>query len=207
MSEEKENEIPVTDKSEEKKESEKKAESPSKPQEEKEESKEKKDSKKDEWKNKYYQVYADMSNTRKQLEKEMADFKKYAKKSLIEELIPALDGFDMALKKEPEDETLKKYLQGFKMIHTKLIEVLKSQNVTIISPNPGDDYDPNTMQAFSTVEGEEDNKVADVFTKGYQMYEHLLRPCGVIVTKKKEEKVEEKKEDSTHKESEAGKAE
>ncbi len=235
MSEEKENEIPVTDKKEEKEKEEKKAESSSKPQEEKEEAKEKKDSKKeayeneiaelkkkvfdyqakfeeadkkaDEWKNKYYQVYADMSNTRKQLEKESADFKKYAKKSLIEELIPALDGFDMALKKEPEDETLKKYLQGFKMIHTKLIEVLKSQNVTIISPKPGDDYDPNTMQAFSTVEGEEDNKVADVFTKGYQMYEHLLRPCGVIVTKKKEEKVEEKKSDSPEKESEAEKAE
>ncbi len=153
------------------------------------------DKKADEWKNKYFQAYADMSNTRKQVEKETSDFKKYAKQSLIEELIPALDGFDMALKNEPKDEVVKKYLQGFVMIHSKLIAVLKQQDVTIIDPKKGDEYDPDTMQAFSTVEGEEDNKVADVFTKGYKMFDHLLRPCGVIVTKKKEVeevKVEEK---------------
>ena len=144
----------------------------------------------DVWKNKYYQAYADMSNTRKQVEKETADFKKYAQQSLIEELLPALDGFDMALKNEPKDEVVKKYLQGFIMIRTKLISALSSQHVEVIDPKIGDEYDPNTMQAFSTVEGEEDNKVAEVFTKGYRMYDHLLRPCGVIVTKKKEVKEE-----------------
>jgi molecular chaperone GrpE len=144
------------------------------------------DKKADDWKNKYFQAYADMSNTRKQVEKETSDFKKYAKQSLIEELIPALDGFDMALKNEPKDEVVKKYLQGFVMIHSKLIAVLKQQDVTIIDPKHGDEYDPDTMQAFSTVDGEEDNKVADVFTKGYKMFGHLLRPAGVIVTKKKE---------------------
>lgn len=154
------------------------------------------DKKADDWKNKYYQAYADMSNTRKQVEKENAEYKKYAKQSFIEELIPALDGFDMALKKEPEDEVTKKYLQGFKMIHSKLIAVLKQHNVTIIEPKIGDEYDSSTMQAFSTVDGDEDNKIADIFTKGYQMYDHLLRPAGVIVTKKKEE-VEENKENNS----------
>lgn len=153
------------------------------------------DKKADDWKNKYFQAYADMSNTRKQVEKETSDFKKYAKQSLIEELIPALDGFDMALKNEPKDEVVKKYLQGFVMIHSKLLTVLKQQDVTIIDPKKGDDYDPDTMQAFSTVEGEEDNKIADVYTKGYKMFDHLLRPCGVIVTKKKEEPAEDKKDD------------
>lgn len=145
----------------------------------------------EDWKNKYYQAYADMSNTRKQVEKETADYKKYAQQSLIEELLPALDGFDMALKNEPKDEVVKKYLQGFVMIHSKLISALSSQHVELIDPKVGDDYDPNTMQAFSTVEGDEDNKVADIFTKGYKMHDHLLRPAGVIVTKKKE--VEEEK--------------
>ncbi len=141
----------------------------------------------DDWKNKYFQAFADMSNTRKQVERETADFKKYAKQSLIEELLPALDGFDMALKNEPKDEVIKKYLQGFVMIHSKFLSVLKDQNVEIIDPKKGDEYDPNTMQAFSTVDGEEDNKIADVFTKGYKLYDHLIRPAGVIVTKKKEE--------------------
>lgn len=153
------------------------------------------DKKADEWKNKYYQAYADMANTRKQVEKETSDFKKYAKQSLIEEMIPTLDGFDMALKNEPKDDVIKNYLKGFDMIHSKLLAVLEQQSVTIVNPKIGEDYNPSTMQAFSTVEGEEDNKVAEVFTKGYKMYEHLLRPAGVIVTKKKEKPAEEEKKD------------
>lgn len=151
----------------------------------------------EDWKNKYYEAYADMANTRKQVEKEVSEFKKYAKQDLIEELIPTLDSFDMALKNEPDDPKIKSYVQGFKMIHSKLLNTLKQCHVEIIDPKLGDEYDPNTMQAYSTVEGEEDNKVADKFTKGYKLYDHLLRPAGVIITKKKEEeKVEESKEDS-----------
>jgi molecular chaperone GrpE len=157
----------------------------------------------DKWKNKYYQVYADMANTRKQVEKENADFKQYAIKSFIEELIPSLDGFDMALKVEPTDEKLINYLKGFEMIHSKLLNVLKQAGVEVVDPQKGDEYDPNKMQAFDTVEGEADNKVADVFTKGYMLKGHMLRPAGVIVTKKKDEPVdipvtdeEEKKEDT-----------
>ena len=56
------------------------------------------DKEKDLWKNKYYQAYADLSNTRKQIEKEGQEFKDYANKSLITELIPVLDSFDMAFK-------------------------------------------------------------------------------------------------------------
>ncbi|MFA6860771.1 MAG: nucleotide exchange factor GrpE [Bacilli bacterium] len=146
------------------------------------------------WKNKYYSVYADMANTRKQIAKENDDFKKYAQQGVIEELIPALDGFDMALKKSPDDEAIKKYLEGFKMINEKILGVLKSLNVEIIEPKPGDEYDPNRMNAFSTIDGKEDNKVADVFLRGYKLHDHLLRPAGVVITKKAEVK-EEKKDD------------
>lgn len=161
------------------------------------------------WKNRYYQAYADMSNTRKQVERETSDFKKYAKQALVEELIPALDGFDMALKNEPKDDVIRKYLQGFVMIHSKLLTILKQQDVSVIDPKPGDEYNPDTMQAYSTVEGEEDNKVAEVFTKGYKMFDHLLRPAGVIVTRKKEveENKEEVKKEDTKAEESSGKTE
>lgn len=149
------------------------------------------DKDREEWKNKYYGAYADMANLRKQVEKENADFKKYACQSLIEELIPVLDSFDLALKNEPADEKIKNYLQAFQMIHNKLLNTLQNVHVTIVDPKVGDEYDPNCMQAYSTTEGEEDNKVAEVFTKGYMLYEHLIRPAGVIVSLKaqKEENV------------------
>lgn len=155
------------------------------------------------WKNKYYLAYADMANTRKEVQRETEDFKRYAKQSVIEEFIPVLDSFDMALKNEPKDENLKKYLEGFQMIHGKLLGALKQMDVEIIDPKPGEEFDPNRMNAFSTVDGEEDNKVADTFLKGYKLHDHLLRPAGVIITQKVQKKEEEKKAEEDTKDEKA----
>lgn len=150
---------------------------------------------KDEWKNKYYEAYANLSNTRRQIEKEGEDFKKYANKSLLTEFIPVLDSFDMAFKTEPKDPAIKNYLVGFKMIHSKLLEFLNKMNVEVISPNIGDEYDPHKMEALSTVEGDEDNKVAEVYYKGYKLHDSLLRASSVVITKKKESSSNEKEGD------------
>ncbi len=156
---------------------------------------EKADREKDDWKNKYYEAYADMANLRKQVQKECDDAKKYASKSFVEELIPTLDSFDYALKNPSDDPKIKQYVQGFEMIHSKMINTLTQLGVSIISPEIGSEYDPHKMQAFSTVDGEEDNKIAEVYCKGYALHEHLLRPAGVIVTAKAVVE-EEKKEDT-----------
>lgn len=148
------------------------------------------------WKNKYYLAYADMANVRKDVERENADFKKYAKQSVIEEFIPVMDSFDMALKNEPTDPTIRKYLEGFQMIHNKLLNAFTQMGVTIIDPKKGEEFNPHQMEAFTAIEGEEDNKVADTYLKGYKLHDHLLRAAGVIITKKKEEKKEEPKDGS-----------
>ena len=148
------------------------------------------------WKNKYYLAYADMANTRKEVQRETEDFKKYAKQSVIEEFIPVLDSFDMALKNEPDDPVIGKYLEGFKMIHGKLLTALVQMGIEIIDPKQGEEFDPHRMNAFSAVDGEEDNKVYETFLKGYRLHDHLLRPAGVIITKKAEKKEVEKKEEA-----------
>lgn len=152
------------------------------------------DKEKDLWKNKYYQAYADLSNTRKQIEKEGQEFKDYANKSLITELIPVLDSFDMAFKTEPEDEKIKNYLIGFKMIYSKLLEFLDKMHVEVISPEIGADYNPHLMEALSVIPGEEDNKIKEVFYKGYKLHSSLLRAASVLITKKQEN--EQKSEES-----------
>lgn len=157
---------------------------------------EKADKEKDDWKNKYYEAYADMANLRKQVQKECDDAKRYASKSFVEELIPTLDSFDFALKNPSDDPKIKQYVQGFEMIHSKMINTLTQLGVSIIAPEIGSEYDPHKMQAFSTVDGEEDNKIAEVYCKGYALHEHLLRPAGVIVTAKVVEKKKDTVEDS-----------
>lgn len=142
------------------------------------------DREKEDWKNKYYQAYADLSNTRKQIEKEGQDFKKYANKTLLTDIIPVLDSFDNAFKFEPKDPNVKNYVLGFKMIYSKLLEFIKSMNVEIIDPTIGEEYDPHKMEALNIVKGDEDNKVAEVYYKGYKLHDSLLRASSVSITKK-----------------------
>lgn len=158
------------------------------------------------WKNKYYLAYADMANTRKEVQRETEDFKKYAKQSVIEEFIPVLDSFDMALKNEPKDPNIRKYLEGFQMIHNKLLNALIQMGIEIVDPKPGDAFDPNKMNAFSSVEGEKENLVAETFLKGYRLHDHLLRPAGVIITHKAEKKEEAKMENKPEEKAEEKKA-
>lgn len=156
---------------------------------------EKADKEVEKYKNKYLEAYADMQNVRRMVEKEAHEFKEHAIEGFVKELIPSLDAFDMALKKKPEDEAVKKYMEGVEMIHRKLLNALKQCEVEVVTPTIGEDYNPEYMNAFSTIPGKEDNKIVDIFVKGYKLKGHLLRPAGVIISTKMDEPVEEEKKE------------
>ena len=67
----------------------------------------------DHWKNEYYRAYADTKNLRNNLEKDFKEAMRYRSEGFIEELLPVLDSFHMALANEPTDQALKNYLIGF----------------------------------------------------------------------------------------------
>ena len=146
------------------------------------------------WKNEYYRAYADMQNLRKQIEKDHHEAIRYRAAGFIENLLPILDGFHMALQNEAKSEEMKNFLVGFQFIYRNLVTVLENEGVTEISPKVGDEFDPNTMQAIETVfnENAEPNKVLKVNVKGYKLHERLIRPSIVVVsTNKKDEPKQE----------------
>lgn len=147
------------------------------------------------WKNKYYMAYADMSNLRKQVEKDHETFVKYRAAGFLDKIMPALDSFDMAAASNPTDPVVQKFQEGYRMIHRQLLDGLQSEGVSYIEPKKGDSFDANVMHAIQTVEGEEDGKVAAVYTKGYRLHDRLIRPAMVVVTKKAEVKKEEAPKD------------
>ena len=61
----------------------------------------------DHWKNEYYRAYADTKNLRNNLEKDYKEAMKYRSEGFIDELLPILDSFHMALANEPTDPALK----------------------------------------------------------------------------------------------------
>ncbi len=144
------------------------------------------------WKNEYYKAYADTQNLRKSIEKDHREAMKYRLEGLISDLLPVLDGFHMALQIEPKNEEMKNFLIGFQFIYKNLVSVLENEGVKEISPILGSEFNANEMQAMDSVEDEgEENKVKNVFTKGYRLHDRLVRPAMVVVSKKPSPKHEE----------------
>lgn len=142
------------------------------------------------WKNEYYRAYADTKNLRTSLEKEHQAAIKYRAEGFIDDLLPVLDSFYLALANEPTDPALKNYLIGFQYIYRNLVTVLENEGVTEISPNVGDKFDPSIMNAMEVIEDEgEENRVLKIYSKGYKLHDRLIRPVNVAVSghKKKEE--------------------
>jgi molecular chaperone GrpE len=144
------------------------------------------------WKNEYYRAYADTKNLRNDLEKEHREAIKYRSEGFIEELLPVLDSFYMALKNEPSDPALKNYLIGFQYIYKNLVSVLENEGVSEISPENGQTFDPSVMSAVDTVVGEKENLITQVYSKGYKLHDRIIRPANVQVSVTKKEDNETK---------------
>ena len=144
------------------------------------------------WKNEYYRAYADTKNLRNALEKEHNDIIKYRAIGFIEELLPVLDSFHMALSNEPNSEELKNYLIGFQFVYRNLVSVLENEGVSEIAPKIGDKFSDKNMNAVDVTEQEgEENLVTKVYAKGYELHGRLIRPAMVSVSKNKKEETKE----------------
>src|SRR5574344_901591 len=148
------------------------------------------------WKNEYYRAYADMANLRKTMERDQREANKYRIEGFVQNLLGVLDAFDMAFKSEAKNEELKNYLVGFQYVHKQLVQVLTDEGIVEISPKVGDKFDVNNMHAIDVVEDSgEENVVKSVTLKGYRLYEHLIRPAMVVVTKHPAEKKDASEKD------------
>ena len=146
----------------------------------------------DHWKNEYYRAYADTKNLRNNLEKEHSDIIKYRAMGFIEDLLPVLDSFHMALANEPTSQELKNYLVGFQFVYRNLVSVLENEGVKEIAPNVGDKFSDKTMNAVDVTEQEgEENIITKVYAKGYELHGRLIRPAQVSVSKNKKEETKE----------------
>ena len=150
------------------------------------------------WKNEYYRAYADTKNLRSKLEKDFKEAVKYRVEGFVDELLPILDSFESVLKQDVQDPNLRNYLVGFQYVYKNLLAVLENEGVKSFTPKVDDKFDPHTMDAIDTIEGEKDNIVTKVYASGYKLHDHLIRPARVQVstTKKEEsEKAEDKPEE------------
>lgn len=136
-----------------------------------------------------------MQNLRKKIEADHKEALKYRASGFVDNLLPILDGFHLALNAETSSQEMKNFLVGFEYIYRNMVSVLENEGVKEFNPQVGDEFDPNYMQAVETkVDEANPNKVLKVVAKGYKLHDHLIRPAMVVVSIK--EKIDEKKEEN-----------
>ncbi|MBR2066931.1 MAG: nucleotide exchange factor GrpE [Solobacterium sp.] len=131
-------------------------------------------------KNEYAKAYADTENTKKRLQSEYDQLKKYHIQSFALEILPVLDNCERALSQETSDEAYKK---GVEMIYMQLKAALEKEGVTEIEAE-GEVFDGNWHQALMAEHRDdvEAGRVLEVLQKGYKLKDRILRAALVKVS-------------------------
>jgi molecular chaperone GrpE len=124
-------------------------------------------------------MQAEFDNARKRAEREKAEFRDYATGNVVEQFLPVVDNFELALKSQGTAEQMR---HGVELIVKQMQEVLARLQVTAI-PTLGEEFDPRLHEALGSVERDDlpDQHVAEEIRRGYKIRERMLRPAMVRV--------------------------
>ena len=130
---------------------------------------------------KILRLSAEIQNIGKRHMEEVINMSKYEGMDLIKSLLPVVDNFERSI--EMDKSVNEKYLEGYKMIYTSLVSILKNIGVEAIDCQDKE-FDPHKMDAIMTehVDGVEPNYVLVVLQKGYIYKDKILRPAMVKVS-------------------------
>ena len=112
-------------------------------------------------------LQAEFENARKRAERERIDFRDYATGNVVEQFLPVVDNFELALKSGGSAEQLR---HGVELIVKQFEEILRTLQVNPI-PTVGEIFDPRIHEALGSVERDDmpDQHVADEIRRGYKL--------------------------------------
>jgi len=155
----------------------------------------------DEYHNKWLNVHAEYENTRRRMEKEKFDYRKFANEDIIAQLFPIVDNFDMALLAMDTAKDKEAIMDGIKLVQKEFHKVLEERGVEKIETK-GKEFDPNFHEAVCAEPTTEypDGMILEEIRTGYTLNGRLLRPAQVKVAKNVEEDAEGVKEEDVEEE-------
>ena len=140
-------------------------------------------------------VLAEMENLRKRFDKEKIDSIKYGSINLARDILSPGDNLERALsainKEEDHTQSIKNLIEGLLMVKKELSSALEKNGIKKID-TLNKKFDPNLHQAMMEIENNEldEGIVVQEIQTGYMMYERLLRPAMVGVSKKSKQENE-----------------
>ncbi len=131
-------------------------------------------------------LQAEFDNYRKREARERAEYRDYALINTIEQILPVLDNFQLALRSDSSADQLR---SGVELIVRQMGEILRSLGVQPI-PTVETQFDPRLHEAIEMVERDDlpDHQVMEEVRRGYTLRERLLRPALVRVATNSKQK-------------------
>jgi molecular chaperone GrpE len=136
---------------------------------------------------------AELENFKKRMTQERINDRKFASKSLIDEILTPLEQMNKIVNMSTDNDLLKNFLIGFKMINDQCFNVLINDGLKEIDAF-NQMFNPNYHYAIEKVSNKErpDGINLEVVQKGYTYKEQILRPAMVKVNEWSEENGENK---------------
>lgn len=113
---------------------------------------------------------ADFVNYKKEEASMHGDREARAKAAVVEELLPALDALELALKHE-ESPTLR-------MLEKQFLDALRRMGAERFG-EAGEEFDPSRHEALA--KHSEEHIITSVARSGYKINDHIIRPAQVII--------------------------
>ncbi|PQO38254.1 nucleotide exchange factor GrpE [Blastopirellula marina] len=127
---------------------------------------------------------ADLENFRKRMRREREDELKYANVPLLTDLLPVVDNLQRGIESAEKSELSGSILDGIRLVEKQLLETMKKRGCEPIEAQ-GQPFDPNLHDAILQQPSTdlEPGTVMHVAQVGYKLYDRVIRPSQVIVSK------------------------
>jgi molecular chaperone GrpE len=140
----------------------------------------------DELRDKFMRALADAENSRKRAERDRREAEQYGGSRLARDLLPVHDALRRALDAVGEQQRSEAaaLIEGVELTLRELQNVFGKHGMTIVSPKPGDVFDPQLHQAMfeAPVPGTVSGTVLQCMADGFLLHDRLLRPAQVGVS-------------------------
>jgi molecular chaperone GrpE len=139
--------------------------------------------------NGWKRALADYENLKKDVDRQRAEYAKFATQGLIEELLQTNDFMEAAILHEPDlsscdpsaQSSVKNWIVGVKQVHKQLQSLLSGHGVKEI--DVGSEFDAGIHEAAEEREdASPSGTILSVTQKGWKLHDKLIRPARVIVS-------------------------
>ncbi len=123
---------------------------------------------------------AELVNFQTRARREREAERRYRNESLLRDLFPVLDNFDLAIAVAPDSPEVKPLLDGIRLLQREVFRVLDLHGVKAFDCT-GEAFDPARQEVLETVPSTDlpDQQVVATLRKGYLLYDRIVQVARV----------------------------